>query len=58
MLKISQQEVSRRKVPVLRRLRLALKSHAALLLAQLGSLCLTLLDDLEVILDLDIDLLW
>ena len=49
MLKISQQEVSRRKVRVLRMLRLALKNHAALLISQLGSLCLALLDQLDVI---------
>ena len=49
MLKISQQEVSRRKVRVLRVLRLALKNHAALLISQLGSLCLALLDQLNVI---------
>src|SRR5262249_3750468 len=35
MLKVSQQEVSRRKMRVLRLLHLALKSHAALLLARL-----------------------
>jgi hypothetical protein len=58
MLKVSQQEVSRRKGRVLRVLRLALKSHAALLLSQLGNLCLALLDDLDVILDLDLDLFW
>jgi DNA-directed RNA polymerase specialized sigma subunit len=58
MLEVSQQEVSRRKMRVLRLLRLALKSHAALLLSQLGSLCLTLFDDLDVILELDIDFLW
>jgi hypothetical protein len=58
MLNVSQQEVSRRKVRVLRLLRLALKSHAALLLAQLGNLCLALLDDLDVVLDLDFNLLW
>jgi hypothetical protein len=58
ILKVSQQEVSRRKVRVLRMLHLALKSHAALLLAQLGNLCLALLDDLDVILDLDLDFLW
>jgi hypothetical protein len=56
MLGVSQQEVNRRKVRVLQLLRLALKSHVALLLSQLGSLCLTLLDDLDVI--LDVDLLW
>jgi hypothetical protein len=54
MLKVSQQEVSRRKVRVLRLLHLALKSHAALLLSQLGSLCLALLDDVDVVLDLDL----
>jgi hypothetical protein len=53
MLKVSRQEVSRRKVRVLRLLRLALKSHAALLLSQLGNLCLAVLDDLDVILDFD-----
>lgn len=58
MLNVSQQEVSRRKVRVLRLLRLALKSHAALLLAQLGNLCLALFDDLDVVLELDLDLLW
>jgi len=58
ILKVSQQEVSRRKVRALGLLRLALKSHAALLLSQLGSLCLMLFDDLDVILDLDLDLFW
>jgi hypothetical protein len=58
MLNVSQQEVSRRKVRVLRLLRLALKSHAALLLAQLGNLCLAVLDDLDMVLELNLDLLW
>jgi hypothetical protein len=58
MLKVSQQEVSRRKGRVLRVLRLALKSHAALLVSQLGNLCLALLDDLDVILEFDLDLFW
>jgi hypothetical protein len=58
MLQVSQQEVSRRKGRVLRALRSALKSHAALLLSQLSSLCLMLLDDLDVILDLDLDSFW
>src|SRR5205823_106922 len=58
MLKVSQQEVSRRKVRVLRLLRLALKSHAALLLSQLGNLCLAVLDDLDVVLEIDLDLFW
>jgi hypothetical protein len=58
MLKLSQQEVSRRKVRALRGLRLALKSHAALLISQLGSLCLMFLDDFDVVLDLDLDWLW
>jgi hypothetical protein len=35
-------------VRVLRLLPLALKSHAALLLSQLGNLCLALLDDRDV----------
>jgi len=56
MLGVSQQEVSRRKVRVLQLLRQALNSYAALLLSQLGSVCLAILDDLDVILDLD--LLW
>ena len=54
MLEVSQQEVSRRKVRVLQLLRQALHSYAALLLAQLGSVCLAILDDLDVILDLDL----
>jgi RNA polymerase sigma factor (sigma-70 family) len=58
MLGVSQQEVSRRKVRVLQLLRQALHSYAALLLSQLGSVCLAILDDLDVILDLDPDLLW
>jgi hypothetical protein len=58
MLNVSQQEVSRRKVRVLRLLRLALKSHATLLLAQLGNLCLAVLDKLDVVLELNLDLLW
>lgn len=49
MLKLSQQEVSRRKVRVLRLLYRALHGSAALLIAQLGSLCLALLDDRNVI---------
>ena len=56
MLGVSQQEVSRRKVRGLRLLRQALNSSAALLLSQLGTVCLAILDDLDVI--LDIDLLW
>jgi hypothetical protein len=56
MLGVSQQEVSRRKVRVLQLLRQALHSSAALLLSQLGSVCLAILDDLDVI--LDVDLLW
>jgi DNA-directed RNA polymerase specialized sigma24 family protein len=58
MLGVSQQEVSRRKVRVLQLLRQALNSYAALLLSQLGSVCLAILDDLDVILDLDLDLFW
>jgi len=58
MLEVSQQEVSRRKVRVLRLLRQSLSSYAALLISQIGSLCLVLLDELDVILDLDLDLLW
>ena len=58
MLGVSQQEVSRRKVRVLQLLRQTLHSYAALLLAQLGSVCLAILDDLDVILDLDLDLFW
>ena len=58
MLKVSQQEVSRRKGRVLRLLHLALKSQAALLLAQLGNLCLMLLDDLDLIFDFDLNFLW
>jgi hypothetical protein len=53
---VSQQEVSRRKVRVLQLLRQTLHSYAALLLSQLGSVCLAILDDLDLILDLD--LLW
>jgi hypothetical protein len=34
-------------------LRQTLKGHAALLLSQLGNCCLTLLDDLDLILDVD-----
>lgn len=49
MLEVSQQEVSRRKVRVLRLLRQNLGSYGALLLSQLGSLCLTILDPLDVI---------
>jgi DNA-directed RNA polymerase specialized sigma subunit len=56
MLGVSQQEVSRRKVRVLQLLRQALNSYAALLLSQLGSVCLAILDDLDLIFDLD--LLW
>ena len=56
MLGVSQQEVSRRKVRVLQLLRQALNSYAALLLSQLGSVCLAILDDLDVI--LDVNLLW
>ena len=56
MLGVSQQEVSRRKERVLQLLCQALHSSAALLLSQLGSVCLAILDDLDVILDLD--LLW
>jgi hypothetical protein len=45
----------RRKVRVLRLLRRMLYRHAALLLSQLGSLCLAILDsvDLDLILDFD-----
>jgi len=49
MLKVSQQEVSRRKVRVLRVLRQTLNGYAGLLLSQLGSLCLTILDGLDII---------
>jgi DNA-directed RNA polymerase specialized sigma24 family protein len=58
MLHVTQQEISRRKVRVLRRLRQSLNGCAALLISQLGSLCLTILDALDVI-DLipDVDLL-
>jgi DNA-directed RNA polymerase specialized sigma24 family protein len=56
MLGVSQQEVSRRKVRVLQLLRQRLHSYAALLLSQLGSVCLAILDDLDVI--LDVDFLW
>jgi DNA-directed RNA polymerase specialized sigma24 family protein len=49
MLGVSQQEVSRRKVRVLQLLRQTLNSYAVLLLSQLGSVCLAILDD---------DLLW
>jgi len=56
MLGVSQQAVSRRKVRVLQLLRQALHSSAALLLSQLGSVCLAILGDLDLILDLD--LLW
>jgi hypothetical protein len=48
MLRLSQQEVSRRKVRVLRLLHRALHGSAALLIAQLGSLCLAVLDELDV----------
>lgn len=47
MLKLSQQEVSRRKVRVLRLLHRALHGSAALLIAQLGSLCLAVVIDLD-----------
>jgi DNA-directed RNA polymerase specialized sigma24 family protein len=56
MLGVSQQAVSRRKVRVLQLLRQALHSHAVLLLSQLGGVCLAILDDLDVI--LDVDFLW
>lgn len=56
MLGVSQQAVSRRKVRALQLLRQTLHSSAALLLAQLGSVCLAILGDIDVILDLD--LLW
>jgi DNA-directed RNA polymerase specialized sigma24 family protein len=56
MLGGSQQAVSRRKVRVLQLLRQALRSHAVLLLSQLGGVCLAILDDLDVI--LDVDFLW
>jgi hypothetical protein len=56
MLGVSQQAVSRRKVRVLQLLRQALRSHAVLLLSQLGGVCLAILDDLDVI--LDVDFLW
>jgi hypothetical protein len=56
MLGVSQQEVSRRKVRVLQLLRQTLHGSAALLLSQLGSVCLAILGDLDLILDLD--LLW
>ena len=56
MLGVSQQEVSRRKVRVLQLLRQTLHSYAAVLLSQLGSVCLVILDDLDVI--LDVELLW
>ena len=56
MLGVSQQEVSRRKVRVLQLLRQTLNGYAALLLSQLGSVCLAILDDLDLI--LDVDLLW
>ena len=49
MLDVSQQEVSRRKGRVLRLLRQTLNGYATLLLSQLGSLCLTILDALDVI---------
>jgi hypothetical protein len=49
MLNVSQQEVSRRKVRVLRLLRQSLSSYTALLISQLGSLCLTILEALDVI---------
>lgn len=58
MLKVSQQEVSRRKVRVLRFLRQSLNGSAALIISQLGSLCLALLDQLDVVLDFDLDLFW
>ena len=48
MLELSQQEVSRRKMRVLRLLQRALHGSAALLIAQLGSLCLAVLTDLDV----------
>jgi hypothetical protein len=53
MLGVSQQEVSRRKVRVSQLLRQTLNSYAALLLSQLGSVCLASLDDLDVTLDVD-----
>jgi DNA-directed RNA polymerase specialized sigma24 family protein len=56
MLGVSQQAVSRRKVRVLQLLRQALRSHAVRLLSQLGGVCLAILDDLDVI--LDVDFLW
>ena len=49
MLGVSQQEVSRRKVRVLQLLRQALNSYAALLLSQLGSVCLAILDSLDLL---------
>jgi len=49
MLQVSQQEVSRRKVRALRLLRRGLNHNATLLLSQLSSLCLVILDQLEVI---------
>ena len=58
MLAVSQQEVSRRKMRVLRLLRRNLSSYAALLISQIGSLCLALLDEVDVLLDLNLDLLW
>ena len=58
MLGVSQQEVSRRKMRVLQLLRQTLNSYAVLLLSQFGSVCLAILGDLDVILDLDLDLLW
>lgn len=57
MLEVSQQEVSRRKGRVLRLLRRTLHGYATLLLSQLGSLCLAILDVLDVI-DLFPDLDW
>jgi hypothetical protein len=33
-------------------------ASTALLLSRLGNLCFTLLDDVDVILDLDLDLFW
>jgi RNA polymerase sigma factor (sigma-70 family) len=56
MLGVSQQAVSRRKVRVLQLLRQTLNNYAALLLSQLGNVCLAILEDLDVI--LEVDLLW
>jgi len=58
MLGVSQQEVSRRKMRVLQLLRQTLNSYAVLLLSQFGSVCLAILDDLDVILDLDLNCFW